>query len=1266
MKSVINYVIGRRVTNNTRSEYDELVSPGPLEAMAQLEKLKSEFANKFDFKEDAFWVAYFLEALPNEFENLRVALTVKDTLTLAQLKEHMANENERQQDSKLASMSSNKSHCLICGKTNHVTDQCFKRYRDPSKYENRDQSNRDNRSNHQNRPGKFKPWSKKKASSNKPNETQESKQTNKREDEKLSAMCIEQDLNELNQMSSSTTKPWYIDSGATNHVITSGGLFNNLIERHDMILRAANGSNLGVAGVGDAEVKFIKTKMIMTGVTYSPGLNGNYLSVSRLVKNGYDIRFHRENGQSIANAYADGKLVFKAREANDMFRIEFDEDQLNNMVQSNPNTDELLNWHRRLGHLNFKALIRLKDQLNLKSISPLPLCDECALAKSNRLPFKSATTKTTRPLELIHTDTSGHIRVPNRQNITSFVTFTDDYSRYSFVYFLHGKNELLDVFKRFKTMIESKLELKIKAIKSDSGTEYRNAGFIDFCTQNGVELRRTMVKTPEQNGIAERLNRSIKEGATTLLLQSNLPVSFWPHAISYYIHSKNISPSSAVNYQIQHHLFFGEPPRYTDLRVFGCKTFCHKTETKHKFDSRAAVGYLVGYPHDRRGYSIYVPETNKIVDSRDVKFVESEFYDKAQCSNTFKPINLFCDPDYEASDDEDPSEEDTRTGTNNFSPNQVASPARLNTPQIDTSPNQRNNESSVADAEATNSKRIYNKRTVPITSNYDLRSSHQLCCLDPDISFDQLCHMEPKVMIDQLCYINPNVVVDQLTSGPDGENWKLAIEDEYRSLMSKNTWTLVRPPPGAQVIGSMWILREKFESDGKRYKARFVAKGFNQKDAGSHDTYAPVVHQSSVRLLMSHAITHNMKLYHIDVKTAYLNSNLNETIYIKQPYMFEGGGGGDGLVCKLNKAIYGLKQAARCWHNTLTNILQEIKFKQLLADSCVFVNEDRSTIVAVYVDDLLVICERQFNYEQVRDALAGKFKITDKGQVRQFLGMTIEQANNQLRISQIPYIESTLKRFNMADCKPVVTPIPTGTIIDPIGSDQDCDDVRLFQSIVGSLIYLANGSRPDIQFAVNKLCKYMATPKQKHLLLAKRIIRYLQKTINTKLIFTNPSSKVTPIEIFSDADFANDKTESKSISGVIVRHYGNMIRWTSHSQDAVAKSTCEAEVNSMNEAAQDAVYFKNLVTEIDPGGDLSPIIIWNDNQSAIKTIEGGGRFGRNRHYIVTINFIRSLVNNDTIKPQYRQTELMLADPLTKPLTESRINKLFSISGLHFG
>jgi hypothetical protein len=219
------------------------------------------------------------------------------------------------------------------------------------------------------------------------------------------------------------------------------------------------------------------------------------------------------------------------------------------------------------------------------------------------------------------------------------------------------------------------------------------------------------------------------------------------------------------------------------------------------------------------------------------------------------------------------------------------------------------------------------------------------------------------------------------------------------------------------------------------------------------------------------------------------------------------------------------------------------------------------------------------------------------------------------------------------------------------------------QSIVGGLIYLSNGTRPDIQFATNQLCKYMSNATEKHLILAKRILRYLQRTKNNYILFSSNCPSI--ISIFTDADFSNDKIESKSTTGMVVLNRGNLIRWSSKAQDSVALSTCEAEINAIREATADAIYFRGLLGEIGKTDIFPPIEIVNDNMSAIKTLESNGKWARNRHYLIKINFIRFHLQKEHIKLSFSRSETMLADPMTKSLTENKIQFLLSKCGLVF-
>ena len=234
------------------------------------------------------------------------------------------------------------------------------------------------------------------------------------------------------------------------------------------------------------------------------------------------------------------------------------------------------------------------------------------------------------------------------------------------------------------------------------------------------------------------------------------------------------------------------------------------------------------------------------------------------------------------------------------------------------------------------------------------------------------------------------------------------MQEELNTLKRMDTWDLVDRPRDAKVVKNRWVLTRKVNDGQTRYKARLVAKGFTQRyGIDYHDTFSPVIGMTSIRLLLSYATVHNWHIHHVDVKNAYINSPLQEEIYMQQPYMFETNH--DKLVCKLKKSLYGLKQAAKCWNKRLLDILGQLELKKLKCEACIVINQKRNFIVGIYVDDLLIISSDISAIRNFKEKLKGNVQIIDKEKVTKFVGLEVEHMNNQLSISQREYIEFLVK-----------------------------------------------------------------------------------------------------------------------------------------------------------------------------------------------------------------------------------------------------------------
>ena len=377
--------------------------------------------------------------------------------------------------------------------------------------------------------------------------------------------------------------------------------------------------------------------------------------------------------------------------------------------------------------------------------------------------------------------------------------------------------------------------------------------------------------------------------------------------------------------------------------------------------------------------------------------------------------------------------------------------------------------------------------------------------------------------------------VNQALSSKDADQWKQAMENEINSLKKNKVWSLVKLPQGKKAIGSKWIFKQKRDSDGnvERFKARLVAQGYNQTHGVDYDeTFSPVVRFESIRAVIALAAKNGIQLQQMDVKTAFLNGELLETIYMKQPEGFAKKGE-EGLVCLLHRSIYGLKQSARCWNFELDKQMKSMGFIQSDTDPCIYIQiiEGQAFIVAIYVDDIILGSESMKTVQSMKAALSSKFDIEDMGMLHHFLGVKVIQnlEAGSIWIGQQTYTQDLLIRFKMDNCKPVDTPFETNTKLRKTEEGETTCDRGRYQSAVGSLLYLSTKTRPDIAYAVGVVSRYCSNPSSTHWVAVKRILRYLQGTSNLGLLYS--TQFISTVSGYSDADWAGDVGDRKSTTG---------------------------------------------------------------------------------------------------------------------------------------
>jgi Reverse transcriptase (RNA-dependent DNA polymerase) len=429
------------------------------------------------------------------------------------------------------------------------------------------------------------------------------------------------------------------------------------------------------------------------------------------------------------------------------------------------------------------------------------------------------------------------------------------------------------------------------------------------------------------------------------------------------------------------------------------------------------------------------------------------------------------------------------------------------------------------------------------------------------------------------------------------EHWRFAMANEINALADNKTWVLVPPPVNQKVIGSKWVFKTKKNADGtiERHKARLVAKGFNQvAGIDFEETYSPVVRPTTIRIALSLALTFNWPIRQLDVSNAFLNGDLQERVFMEQPQGFIDPNKPD-YVCLLQKSLYGLRQAPRSWFEKLSSTLLQFGFKSSYFDPSMFIaqHQGHTLILLVYVDDIIITGSDPVQIDQCIQQLNTRFAIRDLGTLHYFLGLEASYNSNGICLTQTKYFTDLLKRVNMLNCKPCLSPMASGTTLSSHGSEL-CKDPQLFRSVIGALQY-GTLTRPDLSFSVNKLSQFMHSPTEDHWAAAKRILRYVAGTLDHGIQFYRGSP--SRINAFSDSDWAGNYDDRRSTSGYCVYLGKNLVSWCAKKQPTVSKSSTEAEYRSLALCTQEVMWLEQILKEIGISQTHKPIL-WCDNIGA--------------------------------------------------------------------
>lgn len=1062
-------------------------------------------------------------------------------------------------------------------------------------------------------------------------------------------------------------KEWYIDSGATSHMTPHADLVENKISESDKIT-AANGEKINVTGIGNGKMTFGDGNVLVKSVMHVPDLAVNLLSVSQIVKNGNSVVFDSD-GCSIYNQKREKVLSVKT--IGGVYRVNADDEK----CFLAKNQTSALTWHRRLGHANYQVMKTMRagavDGVMFNDDeTEITQCEICAKGKQTKLPFKTSETESNDILELIHSDLMGPQKTRSLGHALYLLTFIDDFSRKVFVYFLRKKDETFSKFVEFKALIEKQTGKEIKTLRTDNGGEYMSNVFDLFLKKHGIKHETTVAHTPQQNGVAERMNRTLTEKAKCFLFDADLPKTYWAEAINMAAYVVNRMPCRKLmkrEKRAPEEYFSNKKCDLSDLKLFGSKVMVLKAKaTRSKFDENSTKMMFVGYDDCVKGYRCVNVKTKKMTVARNVKFFE---YESKKKSNVH-----YCDEPYEHSDKDSDENENTEneevseinnstvsesSGENNDINDANVSVASDANVSVGSDENDDEmtiiNDSATSETEADDTLNDPNFQTRANTKNGSRSSSRNRKPFQP---YQHMGHFA--FFVEPSNDLEPKNVNEAL-NGENKEKWTIAMNEEIEAHKTNGTWKLVDLPNGRKAITAKWVFKVKsIGTKDERFKARLVARGYAQiPGVDYYETFSPVVRHTSLRILFAISVREGYNIHQMDAITAFLQSELEETIYMLQP---EGYIDKTDRVCLLKKSIYGLKQAGRQWNLKLNCVLKEFGLKRSDFDPCVYVNATLTILIAVYVDDFLIFYKCEGELKELKTFLNTKLMMKEIGEASECIGIEITKSNGRIQLGQQKYIQQVLKRFNMLNCNAAKSPgDPNQKLTEKtINSSNELTGKVPFQELIGSLLYVAQITRPDISFCVNNVSRFNAKHSIEHWEAALRILKYLKGTADYVLVFKTEIKN--NLHAYSDADYASEIDKRRSCSGFIVKFAGGAINWHSKRQEIVAVSSTEAEYIALSTTAKEMLYLNQFIAEL-TNVNMQPTTIHVDNTSSINLAKNATYHDRTKHIDVRYHHLRDNIEKKKIAIEFVSTNENIADALTKSLNGPKTKQFANGMGL---
>ena len=1012
-------------------------------------------------------------------------------------------------------------------------------------------------------------------------------------------------------------------------------------------------------------------------------------------------------------------------------------------------------WHRRLGHINSARMRGMANRGLVAGLKPgmfnlpnTPKCEACILGKQTLKPktVRLEDTPATGPLERLHIDLvgpyqpvtlRGRVPVGVPTGAVNFLCVVDEWTRYTWVEPVIKRGEVATRLDALLNQVENQYGTKVKRIRWDQALE-----FFGQEMKAKVNNPRGIISEPpgsyahHQNGKVERMNRTLQAAGRTSIIQAGLPEQFWFEAIKMAAYTENHGLTQAareagIPIRALQTLLPApqDPPDVSHFRPFGCKvtvSLPEKLKRKILTQPRAMVGIYCGPGTMANTFRYYCLQDQTVKITADMIFHEEEFpgRDDELYRKAFGEIKRFGVKDITNSkpdeakatelQDEVSGPQDEAAKSVGDLPTGVPDPLE-STPLVDFQEEAANflevnfgehqgrRKRSLPEVDQTTADEdpVTNSQGEnPPSSKKVLRTFKKGRHKVRAWNFARAMKIKAARSTSDL----PSTW-EEATSKDTAfhKEWEKAIDEELQAHKKNGTWVEDEEEPEDQAepesinpLSVRWIFTKKSLASGRiRFKARLVVRGFEQRHGHDyHETFSPTTSTTSIRVLLATAARMGCKIHQMDVKTAFINSPLQERVYIQPPAGFKT----KAPYLRLRKALYGLKQAPRCWNDHIDAKFKAFGFNRSHSDYCIYIKD--SVIVALYVDDILIVSDDLTEINKVKDLLKDNFDMDDMGTVKKFLGMEINQhPNGDISVNQREYTEKILKRFGLFESKATKTPFPSGLKLTKYDGLATAEDRSVYQQMVGSLMYASTCTRPDIAYHTSCLSRFNSNPGPEHFQAAKHVFKYLRGTLKYAITYKKgqPEDGFN-LHGYTDSDWGGDPDERKSTSGYVFKMSDGAISWRSRRQNSTAASSTEAEFIASAMASKEALWLRQLMGELqlffnydayktrapdgqgiseeEPTGEhpsdryfkplpvnLPATTINCDNSGTVALSKNPENMKRTKHIDIAYHFVRERVASKELTISFVPTRDMIADGLTKSLGTEAHNRHLESMGL---